>query len=72
VPVPAFLVVLLVSVGVVILLMRAANAASNGGTTPRPPRTRPQRPRHPIAPDDDPDFLRELDRRRSRGDGPTT
>jgi hypothetical protein len=71
----AFLVVLLVAVGVVVLLMRAATAASgaNGGiSTPRPPRPqRPQRPRRPIAPDDDPDFLRELDRRRARGDGPT-
>jgi hypothetical protein len=65
----AFLVVLLVAVGVVVLLMRAATAASGGGgiSAPRPPRTRPQRP---IAPDDDPDFLRELDRRRARGDGP--
>jgi len=72
VPVPVFLVVLLVAVGVVVLLMRAANAASNGGTVsaPRPPHVRPQHPRRPIAPDDDPDFLRELDRRRSKGEGP--
>src|SRR4051812_22179183 len=70
-PVAAFLVVLLVAVGVVVLLMRAAAAAGNGGVTPpRPPRMRPTRPRRPIAPDDDPDFLRELDRRRSSDEGP--
>src|SRR4051794_13414836 len=69
----AFLVVLLVAVGVVVLLMRAATAASGGAgiSAPRPPRTRSQRPQRPVAPDDDPDFLRELDRRRARDDGPT-
>jgi hypothetical protein len=72
VPVAALLVVLLVAVGVVVLLMRAAAAAGNGGgvAAPRAPRMRPQRPRSVVAPDDDPDFLRELDRRRSEG-GPT-
>jgi hypothetical protein len=71
--VAAFLVVLLVAVGVVVLLMRAAAASGNGGgvPAPRPPRMRPQRSRRPVAPDDDPDFLRELDRRRSKGEGPT-
>jgi hypothetical protein len=68
----AFLVVLLVTVGVVVLLMRAAAASGNGRTiaAPRPPRPRPRRSRRPVAPDDDPEFLRELDRRRSSGDGP--
>jgi hypothetical protein len=72
-PVAAFLVVLLVAVGVVVLLMRAAAAAGNSGkvASPRPPRMRPQRPRRSVAPDDDPDFLRELDRRRSTGEGPS-
>ena len=69
----AFLVVLLVAVGVVVLLMRAAAASGNGGnaSAPRPPRMRPERSGRPVAPDDDPDFLRELDRRRSRGEGPS-
>ena len=66
----AFLVVLLVAVGVVVLLMRAAAASGGGTSTPRPPRMRPQRSRRPVAPDDDPDFLRELGRR-SKGEGPT-
>jgi hypothetical protein len=34
---------------------------------PRPPR--PQRAVRPIAPDDDPEFLRELERRARRDDG---
>jgi hypothetical protein len=67
----AFLVVLLVAVGVVVLLMRAAAASGGSGqSSPRPPRMRPQRARRPVAPDDDPDFLRELGRR-SKGEGPT-
>jgi hypothetical protein len=73
VPVAAFLVVLLVAVGVVVLLMRAAAASGGGGagaSAARPPRMRPRRPGRPVAPDDDPDFLRELDRRRSTGEGP--
>ena len=61
----ALVVVLLVAVGVVVLLMRAAATTGGGYSAPRPPRSRPQRP---VAPDDDPDFLRELDRR-ARGDG---
>ena len=71
-PVAAFLVVLLVAVGVVVLLMRASAASGDRGgvASPRPPRMRPQRSRRPVAPDDDPDFLRELGRR-SRGEGPT-
>jgi uncharacterized membrane protein len=73
VPVAAFLVVLLVAVGVVVLLMRAAAASGGGagGSAPRAPRMHPRRSRRPVAPDDDPDFLRELDRRRSTGEGPT-
>src|SRR3954470_13582267 len=72
-PMAAFLVVLLVAVGVVVLLMRAAAASGGGGrpSAPRPPRMRPQRTQTPAAPDDAPDFLRELDRRRHTGEGPT-
>jgi hypothetical protein len=63
------LVMLLVSVGVVVLVMRAA---AQGGPVPgarptRPPRT--ARPTRPMAPDDDPAFLRELERRTRRDDG---
>jgi hypothetical protein len=69
----ALLVGLLVAVAVVVLVMRAA--ASPGGVggasrrqrAPRPPRT--ERPRA-LAPDDDPEFLREL-QRRARRDDPT-
>ncbi len=67
-----FLVVLVMAVVVVVLVMRAA---SNPGTTgrlggPRPVRRpRPQRSSRPIAPDDDPEFLRELERRARRDDG---
>jgi hypothetical protein len=69
----ALLVGLLVTFTVVVLVMRAA--ASPGGAAgavrrqraPRPPRT--ERPR-PLAPDDDPEFLREL-QRRTRRDDPT-
>ena len=71
-PVAAFLVVLLVAVGVVVLLMRASAASGDRGgvSSPRLPRMRPQRSRRPVAPDDDPDFLRELGRR-SKDEGPT-
>jgi hypothetical protein len=63
-----FLVVLVVAVAVIALVMRAA--ASPGGAGLRAPRRpRPQRPSRPLAPDDDPEFLRELERRSRRDDG---
>jgi hypothetical protein len=63
-----FLVMLLIAVVVVVLVMRAASS-QDGGTarTPRPPRAREQV--RPLAPDDDPDFIRELERRTRRDDG---
>ncbi len=73
-----FLVVLVVAVVVVVLVMRAASAPggtgrSLGGPRPaqrlKPQRPKPQRPARPLAPDDDPDFLRELERRARRDDG---
>jgi hypothetical protein len=69
--VAAFVVVLLLAVGVVLLLMRAASAAGSGGRAkaPRPSRSTPPSARRSIGPDDDPDFLRELDRRRTHDDG---
>ncbi|MCU1604534.1 MAG: uncharacterized protein JWP46_999 [Modestobacter sp.] len=66
------LVMMLVSVGVVVLVMRAAaQGGPNPGARPtrsaRPPRT--ARPTRALAPDDDPEFLRELERRARRDDG---
>jgi hypothetical protein len=65
-----FLVVLVMAIVVVALVVRAASNAGPEGR-PRPAR-RPQRPRGPVkfvAPDDDPEFLRELERRARRDDG---
>jgi len=48
------------------------SAGGRGGAGPRPttpPVRRPTR-REPLAPDDNPDFLRELDRRARRKDDP--
>ena len=70
-----FLVVLVVAVVVVVLVMRAAAApgrAGGGSRRPRPPRPRVQPPTRPVAPDDDPEFLRELERRARRDDGSPT
>jgi hypothetical protein len=66
-----FLVMLVIAVAVVVLVMRAASASDGGPGGPgRPARqARPQRPSRPLAPDDDPDFLRELERRTRRDDG---
>lgn len=69
----AYLVVLLIAVAVVVLVMRAASASGGpdgGRGLPRPPR--PQGPKRVVAPDDDPDFLRELERRTRRDDGSPT
>lgn len=67
----AFLVVLAIAVVVIVLVMRSA--AANGGPSGRPPRA-PRPPKgnrsRPVAPDDDPDFLREIARRTRRDDGP--
>jgi hypothetical protein len=60
-----------VAVVVVVLLMRAASAPGPGRGLPasRPPRG-PRPTARPVAPDDDPDFLRELERRARRDDNP--
>jgi hypothetical protein len=68
-----YLVLLVVAVVVVVLVMRAAGAppggsGARGGTRP-PGSPRPQHRDRPLAPDDDPEFLRELDRRTRRDDG---
>ena len=64
----AFVVVLVVAVAVVVLVLRAAETGGSGGMR-APLRPRPQRAVRPVAPDDDPEFLRELERRTRRDDG---
>ena len=64
-----FLVVLVVAVVVVVLVMRAAAASGRSAGRPPAPHPRAQRPSRPLAPDDDPEFLRELERRARRDDG---
>src|SRR3954471_21329977 len=63
---------LVVAVVVVVLVMRAAAAGGRSGGrsggTARPARPQAQRPVRPLAPDDDPEFLRELERRARRDD----
>jgi hypothetical protein len=67
-----FLVLLVIAVVVVVLVVRASNAPGRTGRPrlqrPRPPRRAPNAGR-PIAPDDDPEFLAELERRTRRDDG---
>jgi hypothetical protein len=67
----AFLVLLVIAVVVVVVVMRAARASGGAGASAPPPVRRPHRSR-PVAPDDDPEFLRELGRRARRDDGSPT
>jgi hypothetical protein len=68
-----FLVLVVVAAAVIVLVVRAAGVQNGPRTTGRPARPpRPQqapRPRRPVAPDDDPEFLRSLDRWTRRDDG---
>ena len=66
-----FLVMMLIAVAVVVLVMRAASAQDGApGRAAQPPkRPRNQGPVRPLAPDDDPEFIRELERRTRRDDG---
>jgi hypothetical protein len=68
----AFLVVLAIAVVVIVLVMRSAAAGGNSSGRPaRAPRpARGSRPRR-LAPDDDPEFLRQISRR-TRDDGSPT
>jgi hypothetical protein len=73
----ALLVVLVVSVAAVVLVMRAAAAPggarrkAGGGRAVRSQRpTGSNSTARPVAPDDDPEFLRELARRVRRDDYP--
>jgi hypothetical protein len=69
----AVLVVLVAAVVVAVLVVRAAAAPGGINRTrrvraPRPPLGGPSRPG--VGPDDDPEFLRELERRTRRDDSP--
>jgi hypothetical protein len=61
--------VLVVLLGLAIYLV--VRTVQGRGAAPQP-RPRPQRrpPARPVAPDDDPDFLRDLDRKRKHPDDP--
>ncbi|GAB3310552.1 hypothetical protein GCM10027451_21530 [Geodermatophilus aquaeductus] len=65
-------VLLVVALVVVVLVMRATVVAGRGLRRPQPPTAgpRPADPVRPVAPDDDPEFLRELARRVRRDDSP--
>jgi len=60
--------VLVVLLGLAIYLV-VRTVQGRGGTPP--PKRAPRRPPpRPVAPDDDPDFLRDLDRKRKHPDDP--
>jgi hypothetical protein len=66
-----WLVPVVVAVVVVVLVVRASNAPgrrAGGVRLQRPPRRTPPT-RRAVAPDDDPEFLAELERRARRDDG---
>ena len=64
-------VLLVVALVVVVLVVRATAVAGRGLRAPRPAsRPRATDPVRPVAPDDDPEFRRELARRVRRDDSP--
>ena len=60
---------LLVVVLVALAVYLVARAVQRRGVA-APPRPRSQPPQRPLGPDDDPDFLRDLDRRRRHPEDP--
>lgn len=52
------------------MLEGRGNPGGGGGLRRRPQRPGPAGPTRPIGPDDDPDFLRDLDRKRRQAEGP--
>ena len=61
---------LLVVILVAVVVYLTARAIERRGIAPAPrrPQRPPQPPPRPVAPDDDADFLRDLDRKRKRKD----
>ncbi|WP_104525819.1 hypothetical protein [Blastococcus atacamensis] len=67
-----FLVVLVAAVVVLLVVVRAAAVSGSPDRAARRPRRAPRPPQgrtRPLAPDDDPEFLRELGRRARKDDG---
>jgi hypothetical protein len=69
-----FLVLLVIAVLVVVLVVRASNAPGRrpgnvGLPRPQRPARRAPNAGRPLAPDDDPEFIAELERRTRRDDG---
>ena len=71
-----FLVLVVVAAAVIVLVVRAGSGQNGSRPSGRPAARqrpqgarRPQRPARPVAPDDDPEFLRSLDRWTPRDDG---
>lgn len=69
-----FLVVLVMAVIVVAFVVSAVRAGfaadeAESDGRPSPPRPRTAHVARPLGPDDDPEFLRQLERRLHRGDG---
>ena len=62
------LVVVVLGVAVYFLVRflqgRGGSVLRRGGSSRPAPRPKPSEPRRPVAPDDDPDFLRDLDRKK--------
>lgn len=71
------LLLLVLAIGLVIYLVvrliETRGALFRGGGSDNPPSSRPDRPRGPLGPDDDPEFLRDLNRRKPKpGQDPPT
>ena len=61
-----FLLVVVVLGVVVYLAVRIIQRRGGSAVSGRPPAPKPPGPRRPFAPDDDSDFLREIDRKKRR------
>ncbi|MDN5895717.1 MAG: hypothetical protein L0H93_17045 [Nocardioides sp.] len=68
------LVIVLVTVAIYLItrLIETRGRLFSAPPSGRTPPTRPKRPRGPIGPDDDPEFLRDLNRRHRRDQGTDT
>ncbi|MDP3890654.1 hypothetical protein [Nocardioides sp.] len=67
-----FVIVVVVIALAIYLLVRAAERGSSGQAARRPFSPKPRPPQRPLGPDDDPDFLRDLNRKnRKKRQDPT-